>query len=690
MHPALHSSTPILPKKNLLLLVLLFGIICISLLSPIASNDYVPAQGDFKFHLSAIMEAKEALEEGQFPIKIAPSQTDGLRNAFFQFYSPLPYTVAAVIYKSGCSNPYVAYKITIWLALMLACFFMFQLITRLTQSVPIAILSSLVYITAPYLLININTRGDFTEVIAQCLIPMVIYFNMKVFFSRFSILNSILAILSWQCLLLSHLLTFVYSTLFIFLFFLVLTYQEPSYLKRYIHLLVIYFFTCILGAWHLAPIILFANQLNVSAQLLNPFIRAWLTPIATLLSPSAVSPEPLPGNNLLTLAIYCSIGWVMLLAMGYNFYLICQKNVSMSDDLKKITQALLFVMVIAIIAVWSPINFWHYLPKTVSSIQFPYRLLTQTMWVGTILFAFACLHLFKKLDDKHVLLGILLIGISSSSWLPTNNNGTLLASEFLHHTEIADGNKNYIISFIQIFKSKQLDNIQHQFFNTPNNIKINTPIFLPTNYFYANHNQKLIIHPNLNNQASPHELDVKINGLNMVHLKLNKNNGWEIPIGQLAPHTQNDFFILTFISADTTLKSINVKSLTISNTEPNILLDETITHSICTQENTMTHCSIKTIAPNTFVQLPIFYYPNMLSITVNGKPADYTPSLYYKNYVLAGVNLSPGLNEITVQFTGIKWANWLSLSVFSFLMFGIVLLLLSRDRQEAISYEIAS
>lgn len=59
------------------------------------------------------------------------------------------------------------------------------------------------------------------------------------------------------------------------------------------------------------------------------------------------------------------------------------------------------------------------------------------------------------------------------------------------------------------------------------------------------------------------------------------------------------------------------------------------------------------------MQLPIFYYPNLLKIEVNHKVVSYFP-IPYQNTVLAGISLPAGKYEIKAAFIGIWWANWLS------------------------------
>ena len=58
------------------LIPVFFGFIALSLFSAIASNDYIPA-GDFRTHTAEIISAKLALDEGQFPIRVAPWMTNG-------------------------------------------------------------------------------------------------------------------------------------------------------------------------------------------------------------------------------------------------------------------------------------------------------------------------------------------------------------------------------------------------------------------------------------------------------------------------------------------------------------------------------------------------------------------------------------------------------------------------------------
>jgi hypothetical protein len=71
----------------------LYGVVAISLLAPMASNEILPAAVDHGNHVAMIIQGRMALEEGQFPLRVAPWQHNSWRYPLYQFYSPFVYTV---------------------------------------------------------------------------------------------------------------------------------------------------------------------------------------------------------------------------------------------------------------------------------------------------------------------------------------------------------------------------------------------------------------------------------------------------------------------------------------------------------------------------------------------------------------------------------------------------------------------
>src|SRR5258706_10090334 len=71
-------------------ILLLYGLLALGMLSPLAADvmPESPAQ-DLADHVSGIIEARNALAEGQFPIRVAPNQNNRERYPVFQFHGNL-------------------------------------------------------------------------------------------------------------------------------------------------------------------------------------------------------------------------------------------------------------------------------------------------------------------------------------------------------------------------------------------------------------------------------------------------------------------------------------------------------------------------------------------------------------------------------------------------------------------------
>jgi uncharacterized membrane protein len=90
----------------------------------------------------------------------------------------------------------------------------------------------------------------------------------------------------------------------------------------------------------------------------------------------------------------------------------------------------------------------------------------------------------------------------------------------------------------------------------------------------------------------------------------------------------------------------------------------------CKNDGVINTCEISMPEEGELIELPIFYYPDLLYITLNGKTVEYKAALY-QNKSVATVYSVAGNNIITMQFKGLTWANDLS-----FLTWGLALVFL--------------
>ena len=201
--------------RRSILLVALYGLVAIAFLAPMASSTILSESPDLQLALPMLIQARQALEEGQFPIRVAPAEGGGVRLAVYQFYSQLPYTLGGLAYwLITPGNPYAAYRLTLGILMTFGGFFMCRAAYLLVRNWPAAIVAGVAYVGAPYLLINVHIRPAFAEAAAQCVIPFTVYCTLRAFASphwRHVVSSGV----AWSLLALCHHITLLYTSLFV-------------------------------------------------------------------------------------------------------------------------------------------------------------------------------------------------------------------------------------------------------------------------------------------------------------------------------------------------------------------------------------------------------------------------------------------------------------------------------------------
>ena len=462
-------------QRRILLFFLIASLATI-LLMPLASNTLVPVNVDYLSHIAAIIQARVALFLGQFPLRVV-TNSDGLSYPLFQFYSSSSYTFAGFIHQwLTPTNPFVAYKVTIWCALVAGGIYMHRLAYWLTASEPAAILASIAYLTAPYVIIVINHIGAFNEAVALGLLPMVLFYTLHCYSYPVSIRTLLLTGLAWYLLATTHLLTFLATSLFVFLLLLIRSSQRPQHWRNWIGVLMAYIFGCVLAMWYLAPIIIFAKYL-IANRTFNSAATfyAYAPSLRDLLSPTATTAGELSSVGGFTDSIayiHPNVGLPILLAVCVAAYAVFQRRKS-SSGADHWVLALIVLFVAAFILVWTPLNFWKWLPQSFLALQYSWRLLGQVTWIGALLMAWAVCWFFKnQISTSAGWLMALLIIISTSTWFVSTNLRYASFSDMLFLMKSAD--------FYAIDAEKH-----HQFINAMDNMLIDSGRLNDTLGFYS-------------------------------------------------------------------------------------------------------------------------------------------------------------------------------------------------------------
>jgi hypothetical protein len=656
---------------------LLYGLICLGLMAPSASSlIYLPDTLDLPSHVSLIVQARMALEEGQFPIRVAPWQYEGWRLPYYQYYGQLPDTLGGLIFKYLTpDNPYPPILILSWLALVLGAFYIYRLSYWLTRSQPVAILSGAFYITAPYSLINVHARGAFTESMGQGVLAVVLYYTFRCY-SNPAKYQILIGGLAWFMLAATHTITFVYSSLFVgglVIYLSIPRLQRRKTWQRMVRVGLAYAFGWLLTLYYLGPLILEQSHLRIQEQLPNPFQFKWLTPLSGLLSPTSVIPEPGFSERKGVLGLHPAVGWPLLavfLVVAY-YYFPFKKVHGWPHQLRRTSRYVLGLMAIFVIAffmAWSPFDFWSYLPKPLLIAQFPFRLLSQLVWAGALLAGYALLLVFRRLDNRHVVLGLLILGFACSSYLPSFARSQATPTSILASPDIGPSRSVYLYSqqsWSEIYGNQNLAVI-----NENSTLIVNKEFEFPS--------WSVEEKPVLNLKAIgagdkiSRNLKLLINDQVVDQLPLETYSlQWQLPLDKVV--LDGPTFRMKFlIEPDGPLYIQNFSLTNLSPAHSLIPVSETEKSFVQQGQERVGQITIAE-KESELVQLPVLYYPQMLEVRVDGQKVNYVPTgNWYET--LVGLKLSPGQHKITAKFVGLEWANWISLISWLGLLLGLLIL----------------
>ncbi len=542
-------------------LFLLYAILSCSFLAPIASNIAVPTTLDLWTDTNLLVQAELALKENQFPIRVAPSQHNGMGYPEFQFHSPLLFTIAAYTYRILTpANPFLALKITIWLSLLIVGIYTYRLAVQLTHDSIAAALAGAAYMASPYLLINILDRGDVAEATGQCILPIILYYSFQLYLEKKNSINNMcITGLMWSALAMVYLITFVHTSIILGLFFFFL--RTEARFKKLLLTGLAYFFGFLLAAWYLVPIIIYHSSLYISDTLTDPGYYNYFTlapRLSSLVSPSIFSILSYARNGydtILSPPFYPSIGLVIMFAVGLCAYVVWINPKRFKIVNKPLIALLLNMFFFTFLISWSPFS-WNFLPKFLVIEQFSYRFVAQMIWIGILLVAIAIKIVTNgKNPMQTLIMGLIIICFSSGSWLMI---------KYEHATPISSIISGSLLDYLNVFLMKP--------------------------------SQKLS-------------------------------------------------------------KEVSIEPL---------IMDHATVRSHCNKINDKLNCQLSSPTGGLF-ELPVIFYPDLLSMQVDGKKASYLPIRFEDSY-LAGLKLSSGVHNIMIKFTGLAWANWLSLTAWFILI----------------------
>ena len=168
-----YKRVPEEEKRSFRIYLGIFGVLLFFSSLPVFSV-YLKDGYDLLFHLNRIEGIKNALLDGQFPVRLPYSWMNGYGYAVSIFYGDSLLYFPAVLRILGFTvqGAYKAYVLTINFATIAVSYWCFYKIIRNRK---IALAGCVVYVLAPYRLLCIYLRGAVGEYTAMLFLPLVLY-----------------------------------------------------------------------------------------------------------------------------------------------------------------------------------------------------------------------------------------------------------------------------------------------------------------------------------------------------------------------------------------------------------------------------------------------------------------------------------------------------------------------------------
>lgn len=375
---------------------------------------------DLQFHLIRIEGIKNGILSGDFPIKIQSNWLNGNGYAVGVFYGDLFLYIPALLRLCGFGVRQ-SYNIYVFLCNIATCAIAYYSFKGMTGKRKPAVVGSVLYTTSLYRLLDMYVRSSVGEYSAMTFLPLLAYGLWKVFYDDTDTAafkrNWILPVLGFTGIINTHILTCEMAGAFTILLCLIL-FKRTFQKKRFIVLLKIVIYTCIINIGFLVP---FLHYMHLGGFVLTAyppkyiqqygaFIGQMLDPVVTFEGLTVGLEEGIAGELPLTTGLGLIMGGA---ALAYSF---C---VGYIKDKKEKTSGIIFG-VFTVISIWLSSylfpwdllqNICYMMKKVVSTLQFPWRFLS----IAGVMLAVCAVTALKNIDEKKKVYKYIAIGMISVS-----------------------------------------------------------------------------------------------------------------------------------------------------------------------------------------------------------------------------------------------------------------------------------
>jgi hypothetical protein len=673
--------------RNLGPLFVCFAVAC-AMMAPYAGDRLRESTAsDLSVHCSGIIEAYNALAEGQFPARVAPSHngghggTDfgGVRYPLFQFYGQFPHSAGGLLCLVFGVDAFTAWRLVQLAALTLGAFYAYRCGVAATRRPRASLVAGVAFMTAPYMWTDLHARFAYPELISFNLVPVVTFYALRAFASRRRPWAAVLlGAAAWSLLAMSHNVTFLYASAFLGLYFASHLSFDRRFLFRITRVGLAYALGIVLTLWFHVPQFQTVALVNIRIQGEHPrpVGAELLTPLDVLLSPTLKPPPVSPTTRL-----GFQVGWPCLAGAALALAGLFRRRPGLLGR-APIARLLVFFAAAFFLA-WSPppvagFDVWRVLPRAFAYVQSSYRILIFVTLFAALLLphALGALRRGRDLPAWAALLVLGAVAWASVSYVPRHERLPADALAKLVEHPILDGLRDYMLAPAVVAQTSR----SHPDVNWAEPIHGVVPYEGKLEGGWRSvvpvppgSPDKLVLAGEVPaGSPGPVALRVVLDGTELAMLKLEPGEfRRELPIGA-TPSAR--VVPVEFAAAGGAVFIRELRfGVSAADRGPDFIPAERAGRD--TRKGARTAYAADLPRPS-LVQLPVLYYPGLLRVRVDGRESGYENVGRF-----VAVDLPAGRHAVDVEFVGVRWANWLSAAAWAGTMAGLGWIVVRRMRR---------
>ncbi len=345
----------LIKDKNKLSYIIIFFVaifVCIPMCSPkmdIAGDDGIQ-------HICRLIGTYDTMKEGKiFPV-IFDNFCNGFGYSWNLFYSPIT-AYAPLIFRLVTSSFVTILKLTMFSTIFLSGIFSFKLANKIFRNHKVAILTAILYMSAPYHLTDLYSRKALAELASFVFLPIVFSGMYDLVYKKNK--KPYALILGAIGLILSHNVMAMYTAIFCFIY-LCLHYKKLRQPKLIIKIIVSVIIILLCTSFYWIPLL--EHMLATTYEVFIP---------NRMYSDETIKDSKLTVSNLLFTTKYDMNFHIGLIAIGVIFTIFYWKSIP-----KRFKRNLKIFTIFGIVSIIMTLKIFPYekLPDILKMIQFTWRM----------------------------------------------------------------------------------------------------------------------------------------------------------------------------------------------------------------------------------------------------------------------------------------------------------------------------